>query len=290
MHHLSLWTSRAATRLLAAVALAACAPGDEAGAPCPAAVCPVVADPCFDVVVLGAQGGITNDDLSAYLVAPRGAAGSVCLDAGSVYSGLERAAALGNLGPGVGARAALHERVRGYLVSHPHLDHVAGLVLATPDDVAGKFIGGSDTTIAALRAHLFNGTIWANFFTDGEAPIGFYTPLVLDPRPTALPGVDLSVETWPINHPGGASAFLLTTAAGDALLYLGDTTADAVAGGDRLARLWARVAPLVRSKQLRAIFIEVSYPDPARRRGAVRPPDAALVARRARPPGERRRW
>src|SRR5688500_19189131 len=84
LNHLSFWTPRAATRLLLA-ALAACRPdpGATATPPCPADVCPVVADPRFDVVVLGAQGGIVSDDLSAYLVAPHGGAGSVCLDAGS---------------------------------------------------------------------------------------------------------------------------------------------------------------------------------------------------------------
>lgn len=246
--------------------LAACRPAAvDTAAPCPAEVCPEVADPRFRVVVLGAQGGVVTDDLSAYLVAPHASDAFVCLDAGSVFTGLERAAALGSLGPGVRAEAALRERIRGYLISHPHLDHVAGLAIAAPDDVAGKFIGGDETTLAAIASHLFNGTLWANFFA-GRGPeprVGFYAPLPLRPGLAApLPGTEMSAELWPLNHPGGASAFLLTTAAGDALLYLGDTAADAVAGGDNLARLWDRVAPLIRAGKLRAIFIEVSYPDP----------------------------
>lgn len=212
--------------------------------------------------MLGAQGGVVTDDLSAYLVAPHDSPAAVCVDAGSVFTGLERAAALGSLGPGARADAALRERVRGYLLSHAHLDHIAGLVMASPDDVPGKFIGASETTLAAMRAHIFNNVIWANFFTNGADPVGLYTPLTLTSAPAQLPEVDLSVETWPLNHPGGASAFLLTTAAGDALLYLGDTTTDAVAGTDHLARLWTRVAPLIRERRLRAIFMEISYPDP----------------------------
>lgn len=234
-------------------------------APCPVDVCPKVTDPRFTVVVLGAQGGLVSDDLSAYLVAAAGSDDFVCLDAGSLVTGLERAAALGSLGPGARADTVLRERIRGYLISHPHLDHLAGLLLAAPDDVAGKFIAGSEATLAALRDHLFNGTVWANFFADiGAAPrLGVYRSLPLEPgQVSALPGSDLSVETWPLNHPGGSSAFLLTTATGDALLYLGDTGPDLDAGDDRLARLWARVAPLIREGRLRAIFIEVSYPDP----------------------------
>lgn len=237
-------------------------------APCPADVCPSIADPRFDVVVLGAQGGLVSDDLSAYLVAPAGSDDFVCLDAGSVFTGLERAAALGSFGPGKRADTILREHIRGYLISHPHLDHLVGLLLAAPDDRAGKlgkFIGGSETTLAAIRDHLFNGTVWANFFADiGPAPqLGVYHPLQLEPgRVTPLPGTDMSAETWPLNHPGGSSAFLLTTATGDALLYLGDTGPDPSIGDDHLARLWSRIAPLIRAGRLRAIFIEVSYPDP----------------------------
>ncbi len=232
-------------------------------APCPTDVCPTIDDPRFTVIVLGAQGGIVSDDLSAYLVASAGSDDFVGLDAGSVFTGLERAVALGSLGPSARADTFLRERIRGYLISHPHLDHLVGLLLAAPDDLAGKFIGGSETTLATIRDHLFNGTVWANFFADiGPAPqLGTYRPLPLEPgRVTQLPGSDLSVETWPLNHPGGSSAFLLTTPAGDALLYLGDTGPDT--DEDRLARLWARVAPLIRTGRLRAIFIEVSFPDP----------------------------
>ena len=257
--HLSLRTPRAAARLLL-LALAACQPTPTQR--CPPEVCPVVDDPRFDVVVLGAQGGAVTDDLSAYLVAPHGAEAFVCVDAGSVFTGLERAAALGSLGPGARADEALRERVRGYLLSHAHLDHISGLVMASPDDAPGKFIAGSESTLTALRAHIFNHVIWANFLTDGADPVGLYGPIVLTSAATQLPNVDLSVETYPLNHPGGASAFLLTTAAGDALLYLGDTTTDAVAGTDHLAKLWQRTAPLLRDDRLRAIFVETSYPDP----------------------------
>jgi cAMP phosphodiesterase len=248
--------------------LAACQPASTTSdAPCPADLCPAVDDPRFTVMVLGAQGGIVSDDLSAYLVASAGSDDFVGLDAGSVVTGLRRAAALGSLGPGVRADTVLRERIRGYLISHPHLDHLVGLLLAAPDDIPGKFIAGSEATLATIRDHLFNGTVWANFFADiGPAPqLGTYRPLPLEPgRITPLPGSDLSVETWPLNHPGGSSAFLLTTPTGEALLYLGDTGPDLDNSPEepRLARLWARVAPLIRAGQLRAIFIEVSYPDP----------------------------
>jgi 3',5'-cyclic-nucleotide phosphodiesterase len=44
------------------------------------------------------------------------------------------------------------------------------------------------------------------------------------------------------------------------ILYLGDTGPDAVEKSTNLQKLWEAVAPLVKSKQLKAIMIEVSFP------------------------------
>lgn len=239
--------------------------------PAPARSTPTVDGARFTVVVLGAQGGIVSDDLSAYLVAARGSSEFVCLDGGSVYTGLQRAVARGafaGLDLPAGHPAAgelLREHIRAYLISHPHLDHLYGLILASPDDIAGKAIAGLAPTLAAVRDHLFNHVVWANFGDAGENPrLGRYHLLELPPeRPHPLPRTSLSVEAWPLSHAGGVStAFLVQEPGGGALLYLGDTGPDAVERSDRLARLWRRVAPLVRAGALRAIFIEVSYPDP----------------------------
>jgi 3',5'-cyclic-nucleotide phosphodiesterase len=228
-------------------------------------------EPRFTVVVLGAQGGIVSDDLSAYLVSMRGTAEFVCLDGGSVYTGLQRAAArdafAGLLAPDDPSTPVdiLRHSIRAYLISHPHLDHVFGLVLASPDDVAGKTIAGLAPTVAAVRDHLFNHVVWANLGDSGREPhIGRYHLRELAPeQPVPLPNTPMTVEAWPLSHHGGVStAFLVREPGGGALLYLGDTGPDAVERSDRLARLWRRVAPLVRAGALRAIFIEVSYPDP----------------------------
>lgn len=257
--------------VLALALLAACRPTagpDLSSAPSPPNMAPETsrADARFTVVVLGARGGLVTDDLSAYLVAERGAGDFVCLDAGTLYTGLQRArerGAFADLGaPGVSA--LLRDHVRAYLISHPHLDHLAGLILASPDDSA-KPIAGLASTLAPLRDHLFNHAIWANFTDAGPDPrLGKYHLLELPPETAVpLPNTRLSVEAWPLSHAGrDSTAFLVHEPGGGALLYLGDTGPDAVERQGRLARLWQRVAPLVRAGQLRAIFIEVSYPDP----------------------------
>jgi 3',5'-cyclic-nucleotide phosphodiesterase len=57
-----------------------------------------------------------------------------------------------------------------------------------------------------------------------------------------------------------STAFLVRSGE-SALLYLGDTGSDIVEHAGRLRHLWEAVAPLVKTGHLKAIFIEVSFPD-----------------------------
>jgi len=96
----------------------------------------------FDVVALGALGGIQDGNLSAWVVHPHDDDRAVTFDAGTLVNGLRIAdekgafdavrvpadSALSRVG------TVLANRIKGYLVSHAHLDHVAGLVIASPDD------------------------------------------------------------------------------------------------------------------------------------------------------------
>ena len=45
------------------------------------------------------------------------------------------------------------------------------------------------------------------------------------------------------------------------VLYLGDTGPDSVEKSNDLSELWQAIAPLIKKKQLRGIFIEVSFPN-----------------------------
>ena len=45
------------------------------------------------------------------------------------------------------------------------------------------------------------------------------------------------------------------------MLYLGDTGADRVEQSKKLENLWENIAPLVKNKSLKAILIEVSFPN-----------------------------
>jgi 3',5'-cyclic-nucleotide phosphodiesterase len=223
----------------------------------------------FDLVVLGARGGIEDGNLSAFLIRPEGDPRGVTCDAGTLVQGVAVADARGALGRVAVPRAAglsrvgwvLTHDIRGYLISHAHLDHVAGLIVASPDDAA-KPIYALPSVQAELGRSYFHSGAWSNFTDRGEAPrLGKYHLVDLAPGAAVpLTGTAMTVTGFPLSHGGLESTAFLVERGGDALLCFGDTGADAVEHGDRLARLWRAVAPRVRSGALRGMVIEVSYP------------------------------
>lgn len=227
--------------------------------------------PAFDVVVLGDAGGLAEDDLTSFLVFPAGGDAGVALDAGTLHAGIRAALAKGAFaslrlddagGDVTPEGQVLQRHVKAYLVSHAHLDHVAGLVLNSTDDTP-KPILALPVTLEVLREHVFNWRLWPNFATEGTAPaLARYTLVPLaSGEPRDVPGTTFRVTAFPLSHGGKteSTAFLVESER-QSLLYLGDTGPDAVEGKGRLRALWTRVAPLVRAKKLRAIFLEASYP------------------------------
>jgi cAMP phosphodiesterase len=217
------------------------------------------AAPAFVVVPLGVKGGLAEGNLSAYLVAAAGHPGFIALDAGSLRPGAEKAVASHVFTSSV--ESVLRESIKGYCLSHPHLDHVAGLLLNAPDD-APKPIYGLPACLATLQDDYFNWRAWPNFADGGRAPaLGKYQLRALLPgQATPLAGTGLSVQAFGLSHgPGMPSTAFLVRSHNSYLLYLGDTGADEVEQSHCLYDLWRAVAPLVRAHQLRAIFIEASY-------------------------------
>ncbi len=72
----------------------------------------------------------------------------------------------------------------------------------------------------------------------------------------------LNVQAWPLSHgaPYESTAFLVHSS-DNYLLYLGDTGADSIEKADRLHTLWLVAGPLIKAGRLKAIFIEVSFPN-----------------------------
>lgn len=217
--------------------------------------------PAFDVVPLGVKGGLDESNLSAYLIGATSQQAYACVDAGTVRSGIEKGLAKNSLTGTVSA--VLKNRIKAYLISHPHLDHVAGLIINSPDDTA-KTIYALPFTNKTLQEKYFTWQSWANFGDAGEAPLlkKYHYVTLEEGKATALQNLKMRVTAFPLSHstPGQSTAFLLESE-GDFLLYLGDTGPDSVEHSNRLATLWQAVAALVKSHRLKAIFIEVSYPN-----------------------------
>jgi len=215
----------------------------------------------FTVIPLGVKGGLDESDLSAYMVAPAGSNDYICLDAGTLYAGIQKAVDNSILSGSVSN--ILKTRIKGYCISHPHLDHVAGLIINSPDDTA-KTIYGMPYTLKVLEEKYFTWSAWANFADAGEKPIlkkYHYAPLEAG-QEIPLTGTSMYVKAFPLSHgePYQSTAFLIRSG-DDYLLYLGDTGADTIEHADRLKQLWHTAGPLIKAGRLHAIFIETSFPD-----------------------------
>jgi len=226
----------------------------------------------FKCIVLGAGGGIEDDNLSCYLLTYKNSSDFICLDAGSLYSGIEKADAKGSFddtevpeNSGLSKSAyVLQNQIKVYLISHAHLDHISGLIEASPSD-ATKTIYGSSRTIKFLTEDIFNWQIWPNFLNEGIGPQlkKFHCQVVEPEEKFAISNPAFNVEAFTVSHqePYQSTAYLIEH--DDAfVLYLADTGADTIEKTNRLRVIWENLKPLIKERKLQAVFMECSYPDP----------------------------
>ena len=215
----------------------------------------------FKIVPLGVLGGSHEDNLSAYMVAPDGQNQYVCLDAGTLNAGIQKAIN-NNIFKGE-AEQILRDNIKGYLISHGHLDHLAGLILNSPDD-SPKPIYAMPYVINVFKKHYFSWESWANFGNEGDKPAlkKYHYVTLKKGKEIPLENTQMLVTSFPLSHgkPYESTAFLVRSKE-SYLLYLGDTGADRIEQSQKLDSLWKTVAPLIKNHQLKAIMIEVSFPN-----------------------------
>jgi len=202
-----------------------------------------------------------DGNLSAYMLAPAGSDAYVCLDAGTVSNGIVKAVAKGAFN--ADAETVLKKNIKGYLISHPHLDHISGMIINSVDDTV-KQVYAMEHCIGVMKAHYFNWQSWPNLANDGSAPaLNKYRYQQLpEGAETPLAETEMSVQAFPLSHskPYSSTAFLVRYR-DEYVLYFGDTGPDEVEQTDHMKRVWTAVAPLVKSGKLKGVFLEVSYPN-----------------------------
>jgi 3',5'-cyclic-nucleotide phosphodiesterase len=214
----------------------------------------------FKIVPLGVKGGIDESNLSAYMIAPQGSSHYACLDAGTLHYGIEKA--VENKVFNVPAEQVLRRYIKSYLISHSHLDHLAGLIINSPEDTSKNIYALADC-IETFKTRYFTWKSWANFGDEGETPqLKKYHYKILEPgAETLLTNTEMQVKAFPLSHSNLTSTAFLVSHGDNYVLYLGDTGPDEVEKSHNLETLWQAVAPLIKEKKLKAIMIEVSFPD-----------------------------
>lgn len=187
--------------------------------------------------VVGCHGGETpKHRTSAFVVDER-----LAIDAGSLTSGLD---------------LPMQRRLEAVLVSHAHLDHIRDL--ATIADNRAQYgcepllVCGLRATIDVLKKHFFNGLLWPDFAAIPSKKTPTIAYKVLTPeRRVVIAG--FGVRAIAVSHTIDTCAFIVDR--GDqALAYSGDT--------GPTDRLWE---VLVKEPRLRALLMEVSFPDEQQR-------------------------
>jgi 3',5'-cyclic-nucleotide phosphodiesterase len=222
----------------------------------------------FDVIVLGALGGIQDGNLSSYLIRPHGDRNAIACDAGSLVNGLKVAQDKGvfrDVKVPEGSTDSvighvLKNDVKGYLISHAHLDHVQGLVIASPDD-SNKTIYSLPSVSAEIEQTYFNWKAWPNMLDRGQQPqLKKYHLEDLKPGEAKdLTGTRMAVTPFPLNHGGAESTAFLIESGGDTILCFGDTGPDEVQKASNMQDIWQAIANKVRQRKLKAIILETSY-------------------------------
>ncbi|KAF8275201.1 cAMP phosphodiesterases class-II-domain-containing protein [Lactarius quietus] len=230
--------------------------------------------PTFDLVVVGSGGGPFETNLSSYLLKPCEVPwtdGIIALEAGSgigtLYQLINRNATLFD---GLSAHQ-VYSLIHCFLISHAHLDHVAGLILSAGSlQGCRKRVCAPPSALKTLET-IFSDRIWPNLasWDENDAPFKLlYHQLNFDDAYETVFRDSVSVRAMPVLHGQNdtlgdyeSSAFFVRhDASGQQFLFFGDVSPDSLAAHTpQTIAVWRTAAPLI-PHALSALFIECSWP------------------------------
>ncbi|EAU39506.1 predicted protein [Aspergillus terreus NIH2624] len=155
-------------------------------------------DEGLQVIVLGSSGGPFEDRTSSFLVRSLSTnwreKSMIAIDAGSLLAGILHVletSVKGGPGPfadlpmdeiqtNIGRALHIFRNIIGSIcITHPHMDHIAGLVINTQalqNTSSPKTVACLQSVIDALKQYVFNGVLWPNLTDDqGAGLITFHT-------------------------------------------------------------------------------------------------------------------
>lgn len=213
----------------------------------------------MQIVPLGVYGGSNESNLSSYLIAEENSNDFLALDAGTIYSGIDKAIEKGTFL--TDNTTVLKDYIKGYFISHGHLDHLSGMIINSPEDTK-KPIYAISETIDVLKNKYFTNTAWANFGNEGEAPILNKYKYVSSEIGQSFPieNTNFVGTVYELSHvnPLKSSAILIENNE-NAVLYFGDTGSDRVEKSDKLSTVWKNIAPKIKAGKLNTLLLEVSF-------------------------------
>lgn len=215
----------------------------------------------IEIVPLGIYGGSDESNLSSYLVGEEGKNEYIAMDGGTIYSGIKTAIKKKTFK--TDEVNVLKNYIKGYFISHGHLDHLSGMIINSPED-SKKPIYGSPEMIKVLKENYFTNAAWANFGNEGELPIlnKYQYKSFNNQDQFKIENTVLDAEMFELSHvnPWKSSALKVATPT-QSLIYFGDTGADRIEKTDKLENVWKAIAPEIKAGKLKAILIEVSFPN-----------------------------
>ncbi|MVX34738.1 hypothetical protein [Myroides sp. LoEW2-1] len=86
----------------------------------------------LEIIPLGVYGGGIESNLSSYLIGIENSKSYISLDAGTIRAGINKTIEYNTFDDTT--ENILQNYIKGYFITHGHLDHLAGLIINSPDD------------------------------------------------------------------------------------------------------------------------------------------------------------